>query len=76
MIFKTKNKMNIKFYVANKIYIFNISCTICEVSQIQYTCILCWGLSVMHLMPEDGQNDRNMLRVLVGLIKFVVDCGT
>jgi len=42
----------------------------------QYTCILCWVLNIMCLMPEDGQNDRNTLHVLMGLIKFVVDCGT
>jgi len=53
-----------------------MSCTICEVSQMQYTCILCWVLNIMCLMPEDGQNDRNTLHVLMGLIKFVVDCGT
>jgi len=53
-----------------------MSCTFCEVSQMQYTCILCWILNIMYLMPEDGQNDRNMLHVLMRLIKFVVDCGT
>jgi len=52
-----------------------MSCTICEVSQMQYTCILCWILNIMYLMHEDGQNDRSMLHDLMGLIKFVVDCG-
>ena len=41
----------------------------------QYTCILCWILNIMYLMPEYGRNDRNMLHVLMGVIQFVVYCG-
>jgi len=33
------------------------------------------SFKIMYLMPEDGQYDRNMWRVLMGLIKYVVVGG-
>ena len=31
--------------------VFNMTCTICEISQIQYTCILFCVLHIIYLMP-------------------------
>jgi len=48
-------------YLQFKCYIkFNMTCTICEISQIQYARILVWVVNIMYLTTKDGQYDWNM----------------
>jgi hypothetical protein len=49
-----------------------MTCTVCEISQIQYICILFTGLNIMYLMPEAGHYARNMYHVFTRLITTVV----
>jgi len=37
-----------------------MTCTLCEISQIQYIYILFTVLSIVYLMPEAGHYARNM----------------
>jgi hypothetical protein len=45
---------------------------ICEILQYQFKFILFFVFNIIYLMPKEGQYDRNILHVLIGLIKLFV----
>jgi hypothetical protein len=57
---EAKKILNYKDLVIYCYIKYTITCKICDISQIQYTCILFCVLNLIYLKPEDGQCDRNM----------------